>query len=156
MLTLLPDLVYPITPGQINALMDNIVQLNVVDAGLTQRAQEALDIALDCYEILAKTGGKIDYTGLDGHRRLHEDAMRLISDGNPIMTRHGDLSAAHLSIGFHDAQIHLRNAGMHLLTNNRDDLLNMARDIMQFPKRTEDRIGLFLRLLKKKRIAPSA
>ena len=151
-LSILPDLVYPVTPAQINAIMDNVVQLNLVDAGLTSRDQAAIDIMLDCYEVLAKTAGAIDYTGLDGHRRLHEDAMRLINDGNPIMTRHGDLSAAHLAIGYHDAQISLRNAGMPLLTTNRDDLLALARDITQFPKRTEDRLGLFLRYLKKKKL----
>ena len=151
-LTLLPDLIYPVTGAQINALMDNMVQLNLVDAGLTSRDQDAIDIMLDCYEIKAKTGGAIDYTGLDGHRRLHEDAMRLINDGNPIMTRHGDMSAAHLAIGFHDAQIHLRNAGMTLLPSNRDDLLSLARDILQFPKRTESRMGLFLRYLRKKKL----
>ena len=152
MLTLLPDLVYPVTGAQINALMDNVVQLNLVDAGLTSRDQDAIDIMLDCYEIKAKTNGAIDYTGLDGHRRLHEDAMRLVNDGNPIMTRHGDMTAAHVAIGYHDAQINLRTAGMPLLSSNRNDLLALSRDILQFPKRTEARMALFLRYLRKKKL----
>ena len=152
MLTLLPDLVYPVTGAQINALMDNVVQLNLVDAGLTSRDQDAIDIMLDCYEIKAKTNGAIDYTGLDGHRRLHEDAMRLVNDGNPIMTRHGDMTAAHVAIGYHDAQINLRTAGMPLLSSNRNDLIALSRDILQFPKRTEARMALFLRYLRKKKL----
>ena len=151
-LTLLPDLIYPVTGAQINALMDDVVKLNLVDAGLTSRDQDAIDIMLDCYEIKAKSLGAIDYTGLDGHRRLHEDAMRLINDGNPIMTRHGDMTAAHVAIGYHDAQICLRDAGMTLLTSNRDDLLNLSRDILQLSKRTEARMALFLRYLREKKL----
>ena len=151
-LTLLPDLIYPVTGAQINALMDDVVKLNLVDAGLTSRDQDAIDIMLDCYEIKAKSLGAIDYTGLEGHRRLHEDAMRLINDGNPIMTRHGDMTAAHVAIGYHDAQINLRTAGMPLLSSNRNDLIALSRDILQFPKRTEARMALFLRYLRKKKL----
>ena len=151
-LTLLPNLVFPVTGGQIAALMDNLVQLNLMDAGLTSRDQAAIDVMLDCYEVFAKTNGAVNYTGLEGHKRLHEDAMKLINDGNPIMTRHGDRDAAHLAIGYHDAQICLQTAGMPLLPNNRNDLLALARDITQFPKRTEDRMGMFLRYLKKKKL----
>lgn len=151
-LSLLPNLVFPITGKQVHALMDNLVQLNALDAGLSDRDQKALDIVLDTYEIKAKTNGLVDYTGDDGHARLFQDAMIFCGDGNPVVTRHGDLRAAHLAIAYNNAQVCLKNIGMPALTDDRNELVRLARKITVLPLRTEERMGLFLSYLDKKKI----
>ena len=130
--------------------MDSVVKLNLLDAGLPDRAQKALDIVLHTYELKAKTGSVIDYTGENGHARLLQDAMSFVGDGCPIVTRHGDLQAAHLAIDYSNTQIILQNAGLPLLPSNTNDLLNLCRGLMAFPMRTDERMGLLLTYLKKK------
>ena len=44
MLTTLPDLTFPITPMQVNGLMDGVQQLNITEAGVDPRTQKALDL----------------------------------------------------------------------------------------------------------------
>ena len=150
MLKLLPTLTFPITHNQVNGLYDGVVQLNVLDAGLSDRSQKALDIVLDTYEIKAKTSGAIDYTGPGGHLRLFQDAMNFVGDGNPIATRHGDMRAAHLAINWNNTQVALANAGMTLLSADVNQLILLCRDFTVLPLRSEDRIGLFLSYLRKK------
>ena len=150
MLKLLPDIKFPVTSAQTNAMMDNLVQLNVLDAGVPDRGQKALDILLHTYELKAKTAGVIDYTGQDGHRRLLQDAMNFVGDGSPIVTRHGDMRAAHLAIDYSNTQIVLKSSGMTAIASDVNALLDLCRDLMSFPMRTEERMGLFLTYLKKK------
>ncbi len=130
--------------------MQAVVRLNIIDSGLSERSQKALDIELHVHEILADTGGAVNYTGQDGHRRLVQDAMSFVGEGCPIVTRHGDLKAAYLAIGFNDAQFKLFRAGKPMLSDDVPTLLNQVRDLMVMPPRTEDRIGLFLAYLRKK------
>lgn len=144
----LPDLVFPITPKQVNPLMDNLQQLNITEAGVDPRTQKALDIHFHIYELYADTGGRIDYTGQGGHARLYQDAVNLIPE--MIVTKHGDLRAAHLGLDFNNVQAKLNKAGMPLLTDKRDDLINQCRDILTLPLRAEERMGLLLSYLAKK------
>lgn len=149
-LSKLPNLTFPVSSRQVNALMENVVKLNVLDAGIAERMQKALDIELHVQEIMADTGGAVNYTGADGHRRLVQDAMSFVGDGCPIATRHGDLKAAYLAIAFNDAQFKLAKAGMPLLSSDVQTLLGTVRDLLTMPPRTEDRIGLYLSYLRKK------
>lgn len=144
----MPPLTFPITQRQANALMENVVKLNVLDAGLSERTQKALDLVFESYEVLAKGGP--DYTGEAGHRELAQSAMNFAGDGSPIITRHGDLRAAHLAISFNNTQAALKAAGMPLLTTDVNVLLTLCKDFATFPPRTEDRIDLFLGYLRKK------
>lgn len=147
-LRVLPDLTFPITPNQVNPLMDNVQQFNVMDAGVDPRTQKALDLMFHAYELLADTGGRVDYTGQAGHARLFQDAVNLIPE--MLITKHGDLRAAHLGIDFNNAQAKLKKAGMPLLTDNRDDLIFQCRDLLTLPLRSEERMGLLLSFLAKK------
>lgn len=149
-LSKLPNITFPVTPRQVNSLMENVVRFNIIDAALSERSQKALDIELHCQEIKADTAGAVDYTGQDGHRRLIQDAFSFVGEGVPIVTRHGDLKAAYLAIGYNDAQFKLRRAGMPLVSDDVNTLLNSVRDLMAYPPRTEDRIGLYLAYLRKK------
>lgn len=150
LLTQLPQLVFPITSKQADGMMDNVMKLNLLDAGVSERTQKALDLDFHCYEIKADTMGQVDYTGQEGHRRLLQDAMSFVGDGSPLVTRHGDLKAAFLAIAFNDAQAKLVKAGMPRLTNDVNLLIHSVRDLLTFPPRTEDRMGLFLSYLRKK------
>jgi len=150
MLTLLPELKFPITSRQTDAMMNNLCQLNVLDAGVPDRAQKALDLLLHIYELKAKTAGAIDYTGQAGHALLLQHAMNFVGDGSPIVTRHGDLRAAHLAIDYSNTQIMLKDAGFSAIPSDVNLLLDMCRDLMNFPMRTEERMGLLLTYLKKK------
>jgi hypothetical protein len=150
-LRLLPDLTFPITSKQCDGLIDLVVQLNILDAGLTERDQKALDIVLETYELKAETGGVIDFTGEVGQQALFQAAMNFCGTGNPIITRHGDLRAAHLGINYHNAQVKLKKAGMPALSNIVNDLLILGRKIAVFPPQTEDRMALLLSYMQKKK-----
>lgn len=150
MLTMLPDLVLPITHKQCDGLMDNAVQLNILDAGLNDRLQRSLDIVLETYELKAMTNGKVDYTGPEGRRRLLEAAMAFVGDGNPLITREGDLRAAHLAINFNNTQAKLFAAGMPLLPWTMVELLPQAMQMSVLPPETETRMALFLSYFQKK------
>lgn len=149
-LSKLPNLTFPVSSRQVNALMENVVRMNVLDAGLSERDQKAIDIELHINEIMADTAGAVNYTGQDGHRRLVSDAFAFVGEGVPIVTRHGDLKAAYLAIAFNDAQAKLAKAGMPRLTDDVALLRNLVRDLLAYPVRTEDRISLFLSYLRKK------
>ena len=149
-LSKLPNLTFPVSSRQVNALMENVVKMNVLDAGIAERVQKALDIEFHVQEIKADTNGAVNYTGPDGHRRLVQDAMSFVGDGCPIVTRHGDLKAAYLAIAFNDTQYKLARAGMPLLSDDVQTLLTTVRDLLTMPPRTEDRIGLYLSYLRKK------
>lgn len=150
MLVPLPQITFPVSFRQVDALMQNTVQLNPLDAGIAERMQKAIDLELHAQEVKADTGGAINYTGPDGHRRLCQDAMSFVGEGCPIVTRHGDLKAAYLAIAFNDTQSKLAKAGMPLLTNNPQLLLASVADFLTMPVRTEDRMSLFLSYLRKK------
>ena len=151
-LILLPDLSFPVTPKSADGLMVNLVQLNMLDAGLNERQQKALDIVLDTYELKAKSKGEIDYTGKDGHQKLFQHAMSFCGEGNPVVTRHGDLAAAHLAINYNNAQMKLKAAGMPLVSPLVSELLLLCGDICAMPQRTEARCGLFLSYLQKRKL----
>ena len=147
-LKLLPDLTFPLTQAQINPLLESVQKLNVLDAGVDPRTQKAIDIMLHAWDLKAKTGGRIDYTGPNGHARLYQDAVRLVPEF--LATKHGDLRAAHLGIDFNNTQVDLRTAGMALLPGGTFELINMCRDILNTPIRTDERMSLLLSLLSKK------
>lgn len=147
MLRMLPDLAFPIGQGSINALMDNLVQLNLVDAGLNERQQFALGINFHIYDLLAKKG--LDYTGPAGHNRMMADSMAFVG-GAPVVTRHGDLAAAHLSVDYHDTQRRLAEAGLRPLPADVNLLLAMCADFTTFPPQIERRVLLLLDYLSKK------
>jgi hypothetical protein len=149
-LIVLPDLKFPVTSKQADSLMVDVVQLNLVDAGINERQQKALDIMLDTYELKAKSGGKIDYTSGEGHRLLFEHAMTFVGDGSPVTTRHGDLRAAHLAIAFNNAQMKLKAAGMPALTHEVALLLELCKDFAVSPLRTEEKMGVYLSYLQKR------
>lgn len=148
MLKTLPNLVFPINNRQTGPLMDGVQQLNVVDAGIDPRTQKALDILLHAVELYADTGGAIDYTGQQGHARLCQDAVSFVPE--MLVTKHGDLRAAHLALDFNNAQAKLKKAGFPLLTGDVNMLVNQCRDILQFPLRMEERMGLLLSYLSKR------
>lgn len=149
-LTTLTDLTFPITGSQIHSLMENIAQLNILDAGLNKLSQNSLDLEFHIWQILAETNGQIDYTGKAGHERLKQDAVTFISFGSPIITKHGDIAAAHLAIDFNNTQAKLKAAGMPLLSSNKNILLNQCSDLAPLPSQIDERLSLFLKYLAKK------
>ena len=149
-LKILPSIVFPVTPAQANVLHENVVQLNLVDAGLNPRQQQAIGLTCDIYDLLAKSAGAIDYRGVQGHKRLYADAMAFVGTGSPIVTRHGDLKAAHLAIDYSDTQQKLAKAGMPPISSLVAELLNESRDFANLPGREDDRCALLLRYLLKK------
>lgn len=154
-LRLLPDLVFPITSNQVDPLMDNLAQLNLVDAGLTVNQQKALTIFLHIYDLFVKSHGHVDYRGKDGQARLLQDAMTLVGTGNPVATRHGDLPAAHLAIDYHDTQTRLIQAGLPLLPSVVNELLTKCTELALLPPQTENRVGLLMDYLgKRKSVSP--
>lgn len=147
-LNILPNITFPVTSRQCNGLMDGVQALNLAEAGVDPRTQKALDILLHVVELYADTNGQIDYMGQEGHKRLFQDAVSFVPE--QVVTKHGDLRAAHLAIDFNNAQAKLKKAGLPLLTGNRDDLINQCRDILTLPLRSEERMGLLLSYLAKK------
>lgn len=150
-LTVLPDLTFPVTPPQVNILMNNVVQLNALDAGLNVNQQKAIGILLDTFEIYAKSGGRIDYLGKDGHARLFQDAMTFAGPQTCLATRHGDLRASHLAIDWNNAKKRLLQAGLPIvLPADVSALLELAKDLIPIPSQTDDSIGVLIRYLQKK------
>jgi hypothetical protein len=150
MLKLLPDVVYPVTSKTFDPLMTGLVQLNTIDAGLSEPEQRALGIYLHAIDIYVKTKGAIDYRGIDGHQRLIQDAFNFCGTGNPAATRHGDLAAAHLCIDWHDTMVRSIQTGLPLLPNDTATLLLDSRDLRGLAPMEEKRVGLFLDYLGKK------
>lgn len=152
MLRLLPDMVYPVTQKQVDPLMDNVVQLNILDAGVTVNQQKALTLFFHIYDLFVKSNGQINYQGKEGHGRLVQDAMNFVGPGNPVATRHGDLAAAHLAIDFHDTQTRLKQAGLPALPYDKNNLIALCADLANFPTQTESRIGLLMDYLGKRKL----
>lgn len=150
-LKLLPDMVMPVTQAQINPLMDNLCQLNVLDAGIAEPMQRALGIYLHTWDLWCKSGGRIDYRGKAGRERLKDDACRFVLSS--IVTRHGDLPAAHLAIDWSDTQVRLRAAGLALLPSDVNKLLADCSDIHALSIEMEKRTGLLMDYLGKKPLA---
>lgn len=150
-LSILPDMVFPVTKDQFDPLFRGVMKLNTIDAGVTERQQRGLTLFLHIYDLWVKSGGKIDYLSKDGQNRLIQDAMTFCGPGNPVVTRHGDLSAAHLAIDFSDTQQRLKTAGWRLLSDNVDDLLKASVSLCEYPVETEKRVGLLMDFLGKRR-----
>lgn len=89
MLVYLPDLKYPVSAAQADAMMQNLVQLNLMEAGLSEKDQRGLGLYFHTHDLWVKSGGRIDYRGRDGHSRLVQDAMTFVGPGNPVATRFG-------------------------------------------------------------------
>lgn len=151
-LTILPDAVFPMTSQQCDAINANLVQLNVLDAGLHHEWQRALGLYFKIAELKAKTKGAIDYSGPTGHRKLMEDAMIFAGHGNAFTTRHGDLLAAHLAIAYHNAQVKTTQAGFAAIPNDVNALVKEANDFSSLPPQMEERLDLLLNFLKKRRV----
>jgi hypothetical protein len=143
MLRLLPDITLPVTQKQLNPLYENVVKLNILDAGLNEGYQRALGIHFHIFDTWIKTGGRLDYRGLEGHKRLIDDAMSFVG-GSPVITKHGDLAAAHLSIDYHDTQSRLKAHGQPELSNDVNNLLKDCIDFSTFSVKDETRIGLYM------------
>lgn len=150
MLKTLPDFRLPISQSQFNPLMDSVVQLNIIDAGLSDRSQRALGIYFHTFDLWVKTGGRLDYRGRDGHARLVQDAMNFCGTGNPVATRHGDLAAAHLAIDFHDTQVRLAQNKLPLLSSDVSYLISQCPDLAEFSAEMEKRVGLLMDFCGKK------
>jgi hypothetical protein len=149
-LRLLPDLTFPLRRDAINPLMDNVMQVNIVDAGVTENMQRALGLMLHTWDLWVKSGGRIDYRGEAGHARMIQDAMTFCPQGCGLDTRHGEIAAAHLSIDFSDTQIRLLTAKLPLLPSDPSDLLRRCRDLYPLSVEDEKRVGLLLDMLGKK------
>lgn len=150
MLSLLPDLTFPITPSSVNGLMDGVVQLNLLDAGLNEKQQRGLTLYLHTHDLWVKSKGRLDYRGEKGHALLVQHALNFVGHGNPVATRHGDLAGAHLAIDFHDAQTRLRDGGFPLLSHDVNELLRESRDLCEHAIEIEKRIGLLMDYLGKR------
>lgn len=148
MLKILPVLQFPITSGAINPLFESVVKLNMIDAGIPEPTQRAMSLYLHCIDLFVKSKGKYDYRGIDGHTRLKQDAFRFCPSS--IVTRHGDLSAAHLGIDFSDTQIRTQQAGLPPISDDVNDLLNASKDLVGMPPEDYKRIGVILDYLSKK------
>lgn len=142
MLTLLPDLTFPVTSKQADALMTDMVKLNFMEAGLNERQQRGLSILLHVLDVYVKTHGRFDYRGQDGHRRLFDDATSIAGSG--LGRRIGDLEACHIALDWHDCQMRLKAAGQPPISGDVNELLNQCRDLIQLSVDDEKRISLLL------------
>lgn len=152
MLTLLPDLTFPIRQKQADPLMVNLVQLNLMEGSLNEKQQRGLALYFHTFDLWVKSHGAIDYRGKDGHTRLVQDAMTLVGPGNPVATRFGDLQAAHLAIDWHDCQMRLKAVGATPLSADVSILLEASRDLSEFPIEMEKRTALLMDYLGKRRL----
>ena len=151
MLKLLPDLVWPLTSRQIEPLMESLVQLNLIEGGLSRSQQKSLAILFGISDRWVKSSGKLDYRGKDGHARLLDDAVRFVG-ATPIVTRHGDLPASHLALDYNDSQLRLQSAGQAALPSDRAALLEMVRDFCEMPLQIQEQILVLLDYLAKRPI----
>lgn len=150
MLKTLPVLSFPITASSVDPLFDSIVKLNTIDAGVPEPVQRALSLYLHCIDLFVKSKGKYDYRGVGGHSRLKQDAFRFCPSS--IVTRHGDLSAAHLAIDWSDTAIRCMQSGLPLPSNDVNELLLSSKDLAGMPPEDYKRVGVLLDWLSKKQI----
>jgi hypothetical protein len=150
MLKTLPDISFPITKSSINPLMDCIVQLNTQDAGLPEGMQRALGIYFHTYDLFVKSKGRINYLGRDGRERLKQDASMFVQ--SQIVTRNGDLSAAHLAIDYSDTIVRCREMGITPLTGDVAALIAECTDMQGMSVEMEKRVGLLMDMLGKKSV----
>lgn len=150
MLTLLPDLTYPITSKQADALMNNMVQLNLIESHLNEKQQRGLGLLFHLIDVFVKSGGRIDYRGLDGHRRMVDDAMSLAGRG--MGNRLGDLEACHLALDYSDCQLRLKSAGQPPISADVNVLLSECRDLCEYSVEDEKRTSLLLDYLGKRKL----
>lgn len=143
-------MVFPVTANQFDPLFRNVVQLNKLDNGITEKQQRGLTLFFHIYDLWVKSNGGIDYRGDKGQMRLVQDAMAFCGTGNPVATRHGDLSAAHLGIDYSDTQVRLMKADLPMLPNTVSELLKMCVALCEYPEETEKRVGLLMDYLGKK------
>lgn len=148
-LKVLPDVTFPLTASSIAPLADSMVQLNLIDGCLTDRDQRALGIHFHIFDLWVKSGGKYDYRGRVGHERLKQDA-HAYARSESILTRYGDLAAAHLAIDFSDCQIRCQGAGLPLLPTKVQDILVGCIDLCGMTAMEEKRVSLILDILGKK------
>ncbi len=148
-LRLLPDLTFPITQAQINPLMDNVQQLNTLDAGIPDRTQRALTLFFHVHDLFVKSHGKIDYRSEDGRVRMVQDAVTFVG-GSTIASKQGDLPAAHLSIDYHDTVSRLAAAGLPPIPSDVNALIYLSRKMADYPPQTEQRVALLLDILSKR------
>lgn len=142
MLKILPPIAFPITASSIDPLMSSLVQLNKLDAGLPESTQNGLAIFLHVFDLYVKSGGKIDYRSSAGLERLKGDAMRFAP--SQIVTRHGDLTAAHLSVDWSDTAIRATQVGLPLPSSDVNQLLHDSREFLGMTIQLERQIGCFL------------
>jgi hypothetical protein len=148
MLTTLPELQFPVTRKQSAPLLQAVVQLNTIYAGMDERTQKAIGILLKTLELLADTDRKTDYTDPVGQARLFQDSEALVGDGTGLSTRIGDLRAAGLAIDFHNVFAKFKKKGWPL-TCEPGELRRLAIKYAQLSPRKLDEIGLMLSYLRK-------
>lgn len=151
MLRLLPDLTFPLGPTSINPLMDNVLQLNQLDAGIAERYQRALTLYFHIFDLFVKSHGRIDYRGEEGRQRIVQDATTFIG-GSTIASKVGDLPAAHLAIDYSDCQSRLKAAGLPAISSDVNQLIFECRKLADLPVQTEQRVALLLDYLSKRPI----
>lgn len=149
-LKILPVLVFPITAASINPLFEGVVKLNTIDAGIPEPTQRALSLYLHCIDLFVKSKGKYDYRNPTGHARLKQDAFSFCPAS--IVTRHGDLSAAHLSIDWSDTAIRCIQSSLPQPSSDVNELLLASRDLVGMPPEDYKRIGVLLDYLSKKQL----
>jgi hypothetical protein len=131
--------------------MDCVVQLNILDAGITEPVQRALSLHLHVFDLWVKSKGKLDYRGVYGHRRLIDDAMAFCGTGNPVITKHGDLAAAHLALDYSDTAIRIHQTpGMAQIPSDVSQLMEGCTDLYGLSMIDEKRVGLLMDYLGKK------
>jgi hypothetical protein len=142
MLKILPKLKSPVNAHSIDPIMDLLVQLNRLDAGIPEQTQNALSIYLHVFDIYVKSKGAIDYRGKAGHERLKQDAVRFAP--SQIVTRHGDLAAAHLAIDWSETAVRCTQTGLPLPSSDVNQLLADSKDLVGLSGQLEKQIGLLL------------
>ena len=146
----LPNAVLPLTSDQADGIRTNMVQLNILDAGLNEQKIRAIGLEFKIQELNAKTRGAWNFTGRDGHERIKDAAMAFTHGA--MVTRYFDLLAAHVAIDYHNCVVKLRNAGLPPIPNTVDGLLELTMDLAHWPPQMEERVDLVLSFLKKSRV----
>ncbi len=148
---ILPAATFPITAASINPLMTSLVMLNRLDAGLSEQSQGGLILYLHVMDLFIKSNGAIDYRGDAGLERLKGDAQRFAP--SQIVTRHGDLTAAHLAIDYSDTAIRTQQLGLPVPSGDVNKLVFDSREYAGMSTQLQKQIGLLLDWCGKKTIS---